>query len=225
MVVMKRWLVALVVLLAAALSVPTAQVPSPSGVLTLVWGDPVDGPGEAQFQILLSTGSGEAVELEFDPGAEPTFDILRRLNGQRVTAVGAFATSSAVSGRSVLHVESLRLASGDHITSAADPAPVFGAQPWITLQGKFADFPNPPQINTGLLFGTAYPSPEEFWQQTSFGNITLAGSALAAPVTLPSPRASYLFPKGSANLTIGLCLHAVDPKAIVIASHKTEMTP
>jgi len=202
MVVMKRWSVALVILVAAFLNSPNAQAPAPAGVLTLLWGDPVDAPGTPQFQILLAMDNGNSVQLEFDPGAEPAFDVLHRLNGRRVTTTSAFVTAGAAGDQQVLHVQSLRLASGEHISAAEQPAPLTGAQPWITLRCKFADFTNEPAINTGLLFGTGYPSPEEFWQETSYGNITLAGSALGPWVTLPQARAAYFFSSGSANLTM-----------------------
>ena len=50
MLTINRWPIAIVVLLATATGGPTAQAPSPAGVLTPGWGDPIDAPAGGPAQ-------------------------------------------------------------------------------------------------------------------------------------------------------------------------------
>jgi M6 family metalloprotease-like protein len=215
LVICRRALALLFILTIAATA--SAQTSSITGQLSMLWGDPQDGAGEPQFSVRLLQGE-QAITLQFADGAQPPFDQLHRLDGKLVSVRGQFAgpATGGAAGDSVFVVSSVDgLASAPAGAAAApEPAPIFGAQPWITLRCKFNDSPGvEPAVNQSLLTGTGYPSVNHYYREASFGNMNLDGSAVAPWVVLPKPWASYNTSTGSANLELLAidCAAAADP--------------
>ena len=172
-----------------------------TGRIGLLWGDPLEGGLDSQFVMQLFTDAGERWELVFPEGSQPAWPDLRRLTGEMVRLTGTPLTTAAArpDSRGQFRVESW-----DHVpgaeTAGVDAAPLFGSQPWVTVRCRFADSTTTtPTVNTSLLTGTAYPSMDQYWRETSFNNINVSGSAITEWINLPQIR-SYYITGGSANL-------------------------
>ncbi len=212
------WLAAVLLFVVGAHTSFHAQTTSVTGRLTLVWGDAVDGPGEHQFLVHVTDGELRRVRLVFGAGAEPPYEELLRLNGQLVTVAGVLssAPADAVNAQDVLYVQQ-----HDWVRPLADtaPAPISGAQPWVTLLCRFGDSTTVTRnVNTSLLTGSAYPSLDFYWRETSYDNINLTGSAVSEWVNLPNPRSYYVYDSngdGTEDANLGRlvndCTTAADP--------------
>jgi hypothetical protein len=195
----------------------SAQTSSITGQLSLLWGDPQDGVGEPQFSIQLLQGA-QTITLQFADGEQPPFDQLHRLSGRLVSVRGQFAgpAAAAAGAPRVFAVSTFDGLAATPAGAAAppEPAPIVGAQPWITLRCKFADSPGvEPAFNTSIVTGTGYPSANHYFREASFGNINLDGSAAMQWVTLPRPWSDYVRSTGSANIDLlaADCAAAFDP--------------
>ena len=71
-----------------------------------------------------------------------------------------------------------------------------GPQPWITVLCKFSDNPNEPKPVSYFqnMYDSAYPSLDHYWQEISYSEINLFGSAAVNRwYSLPQPRSWYVY--------------------------------
>lgn len=193
------------VILGAQAVVPSAQTPAAQplsaadGTITVTWGDPLpDAAGSPRVLVHLNTAAGAQHLLTFAPG------VLEQAGG--LTAVhmrDAHIEGLATAGDGVTSgylVSSLRL----FPRAAADPEPaVTGAQPWVDVLCKFSDKPaepKPPSYFQDLMSGNPFGL-DHYWREVSYDLANIAGSAVTSWVTLPQPRAYYVPPGSSANLS------------------------
>jgi M6 family metalloprotease-like protein len=211
----KPSLAALLPLLAVALAA-FVRVPPPadtvSGWVQVLWRSPrVPGAGPDVVAVYLVDERGRATPLTIPPAEAAPLGGLPRLNGRRVTVTGERAGTGA---RSPLRVRSIRAEAGPRLSAAAAAQP--GAHAFVTLLCRFPDGPaaDPHPLDTYRQWmGAAYPGIDHFWREVSGGAITLAGSVVRGPWTLPRPKAWY-FPDGaiSHERLASDCLAAADPE-------------
>src|SRR4051812_16693899 len=97
--------VGLVALLIAGAATTVFGQTQLSGRVGLVWGDPNDGPGAAEFRVYLFRDGAEPIALQFPPDSQPPYDELLRANGRVVTVTGAADSSArSVDGRATFRV-------------------------------------------------------------------------------------------------------------------------
>lgn len=162
------------------------------GRIVAVAGDPkTAAAGESVQNYSLATADG-VVDLGVDASTEPAV----------LAAVGSRATVRGTPRRGgqldVLTVQP----NTNRLTSARLSNPVTGSQRWATLLCRFAGDPSVPHAMSwyeGLVGGeTSFIS--DYFEETSYGSIDLAGTTVMSWVDLPRTRASY-GPPASADLS------------------------
>jgi M6 family metalloprotease-like protein len=186
--------IVLLAVVAANMSV-SGQSGSVTGRLALVWGDSFGARPESRSLAYLFSDGSAPTRLVFPPGQQP--ENLLQLNGQLVTASGIRQSSNpgvAAPAQDVMIVQQLDWVRPLAPGTAPEPAITIGPQPWVTVLCRFSDSSTVTRnINTSFLTGTSYPSLDEYWRETSFNNVNLAGSAVNVWVNLPQPRSYYIY--------------------------------
>lgn len=154
-----------------------------SGVLSVIYGDPQGGSREqpsTEYHLVSDTGtafklvSGRAQE---DPAE------WAGLNGQHVVVTGRLSASGTLVTQEIRPEQ------------RADGAGLLaGPQPFVTILCKFSDIASQHRsldYFQGMMSAT-YPGLDHYWQETSYGNITLEGSSAVGPYAMPQPRTYYL---------------------------------
>jgi M6 family metalloprotease-like protein len=197
---------AAILLLAASASSLLAQ--ERTGWFNVTWVDPPRGQRPAAPIYGLSDAQGRWTRLEVDADALRAAGGLRALEGKRVTVsgdltIGAAPPQGISPQTSTLRVRSLR---------SLDPAPAgpsasisaIGAtevKPYVMLLCSFPDNQDDlyPKSRYETLLGPTRPNMGHYYDEASFGRLSLAGSAVAGWFTLPSPYGFY-YPNGGASL-------------------------
>ena len=191
MPMMRRLLPALLLPLAC---VAAAQTPV-QGTLELRWGDPAPGAVlPARFEASLVAADGRRLGLETGRARRAARD-LYALAGRPVAA--SLEPAPWIGG--LAPVDALVPADA----SAAAPAAVIGAQPWVTLLCKFADISAEPKALPyfGTMLSNSTGRLDHYWREVSYGKANVAGSSAYGWFTLPQPRSYYVPSGGSADLT------------------------
>ena len=168
-----------------------------TGVLSVVWGDPQPGSGEAsQTVYYLLDDAGNRLRVEIDDAALAAAGGIRAVSGRRVTVSGPTIPAAPGSDEAPsLRVESITLASGQ----AAGPEPITGSQPYVSILCKFSDVSATPKNLTYFknMYSNSYPGLDHYWRQTSFDNVNIVGSNAYGWFTLPHPRSYYFDSNGN----------------------------
>lgn len=194
-----------------------------TGVLTVVWGDARDGTSSVAFH--LNTADGRRRELRVDPA---TAAGLWRLNGREVVVYpgGPLATAgpSATTGPSAggpLPVE--RIAAADAADRAAADDPVAGELPYLSLLCAFPDGDDTFRSTAFHrdMYGNDAPQMGHYWDDLSYGAVSLAGSDVAGPFAMPHPYAAYGIVDFNEDLDrlAADCVAAADPTVDFSAYH------
>lgn len=182
-----------------------------TGRLELTWGDPGavakagQGPGE-RFQVTLVDDAGGRHALDPDQALRAADD-LYALYGRRI-AVSTRSVGAKTDGRAaraidaIVPIDDLVPASSLSRTrtgvKARAPAQggqkITGVTSWVTLMCKFSDIATEqkPLSFFQSQYGTAIGQLDHYWQEVSYGQINLAGSAAYGWVNLPEPRSVYV---------------------------------
>lgn len=94
------------------------------------------------------------------------------------------------------------------LESSAETQPVVGNQPWISIMCKFPDNDEEPKSED--FFKDMYIELEDYWEELSYGYMTLDGSTAAGWFTLPYPT-SYYYPYDKRGMIFSHCIEAADP--------------
>lgn len=72
--------------------------------------------------------------------------------------------------------------------------PLEGPLPFLTVLCKFADVPDEPEppAHFERLLGAQHPGLDAYWQEVSYGRISLAGSKVVGWLTLPRAKGAYV---------------------------------
>ena len=174
------------------------------GRLELVWGDqaPVGrarafGP-ESRFRAELVDDAGVRHALDATEALHAAND-LYSLYGRRVavsTVPVAAKRGSAAGARidAIVPIDDLVGARAKAPVRAASVAAVAGTTTWVTLMCRFSDIATEqkPQSFFQGQYGTAIGQLGNYWDEVSYGQINLAGSAAYGWKSLPQPRSYYV---------------------------------
>lgn len=191
-------------LLAGVLAV--AVLPSPmlaaqeivQGMMELRWGDPKGGPGEparpSRFTATLVTDDGRRIRLEPAHAKRAAGDLYALAN-RRVAIEFAAQQKSTQLREAGLIVPADRLSVAPQDTKRVTAAaPVTGNTRWVTLMCKFADVPD--EQKDVLFFQSQYGTLPgllgHYWNEVSYGKVTLTDSSAHGWYTLPHPRSTYI---------------------------------
>jgi M6 family metalloprotease-like protein len=209
--------------------------PSPLiGRLELAWGDPgpaakAAGVVDTEFRVTLVTDDGGRHPIDPDQALRAAED-LYALFGRRV-AVSTVPTVAKRGGAGVPVVDAafVEAAFVDAIVPIDDLSPskageivpkIAGVTVWATLMCKFSDIATEQKAQSFFQsqYGAAIGQLDHYWQEVSYGQINLAGSAAYGWATLPQPRSYYVTKdestgKDKADLTklFEDCIAAHDP--------------
>lgn len=194
------WRAAFVGVLAMMTAAPAfAQVVL--GHLELHWGDPQRVEGRAKrpdrFTATLVTDDGGRIALDPAQAKRAAGDLYALAN--RHVAVEFTAASRKASTRGVNVIVPADRLSEPGARIGADGRlqineAVLGNTRWVTLMCKFSDIADEqkPQSFFQSQYGTAPGQLGHYWNEVSYGKITLAGSNASGWFTLPSPRSTYV---------------------------------
>ena len=186
--------------LAMVASVPAfAQVVL--GQLELRWGDPQRVHAQAmrpdRFTATLVTDDGRRHPLDPAQARRAAGDLYALAN-RRVAVEFAAASRKSSTRRVEVIVPADRLSQpgarvGDDGRLRISDA-VLGNTRWVTLMCKFSDIASEqkPQSFFQSQYGTAPGQLDHYWNEVSYGKVTLTGSGASGWFTLPSPRATYV---------------------------------
>ena len=182
-----------------------------TGRLELVWGDPgeaaksSEGPG-ARFQVTLVDDAGRRHALDPDQALRAADD-LYALYGRRI-AVSTTTTAAKTGGRALRVIDAIvpigdladdlapsRTRAGFGTRAPVQGGPkITGVTSWVTLMCKFSDIATEQKTLSFFQsqYGTAIGQLDHYWQEVSYGQINLAGSAAYGWATLPEPRSTYV---------------------------------
>ena len=156
------------------LVVGAAPPPSPpaSGQVFVRWTD--------DFAARVSTRT--FLRADPTPGARPV--VLSDAEGRRLFSLPRVPRPQAPAGTS-------RAAGGRAVAqSSSSPWPMFGAQPWVTILVRFADStdatPHPREWYEHIMADV-----DRWYQEVSYGQMSLAGSKVVGWVNLPRRKADY----------------------------------
>ena len=181
--------------------------PSLSGVLTIIWGDARDGTSAVSYY--LTTADGRRHELSLAPTAAP--DAVWRLNGRPVTVYTAGASVAVRSASAAEPLVALRVVATDR---AGDNDPLAGQLPYLSLLCAFPDGDGAFGSATfhRQMYGNNAPQLGHYWDDLSYGAVSLAGSDVAGPFAMPHPTAAYGIPSAvDLHRLAADCFAAADP--------------
>lgn len=178
-------------LLAMLMAGAAARAADVEGVLTLRWGDAVDGAPKTetlQAEIVGKNGyTYQVAAAQALADGLPIYD----MNGHDVVA-SLDARRKTDAGFRLIGIAS---------KSGAAVEPVADARPWINLLCKFADVSDEPttaaRVDASFAPGGGLT---QFWDRTSGGFVDLGRSKSMGWFVLPSPRAAYFDGNGNPNL-------------------------
>jgi hypothetical protein len=202
---------ALIMLWAVGAKRAVAQAVSLSGHFHVIWEnappDPTRGAVvEGGARYVLIDDQGQWIELLLDEtlieGGPLAFNRKRvRIEGAGVDAPSEQALVSPEQGQRV-QVQLMQFEQPADAKAAALGVPslgVTGAQPWVNILCRFADAagvtPHPVSWFEKLM-ETVYPGMDHYWQELSYGQINLTGTAVAGWYDLPQPRSYYVHSSG-----------------------------
>lgn len=200
------------------------------GRLELAWGDPgpaakAAGVVDSEFRVTLVDDGGGRHPLDPDQALRAADD-LYALFGKRV-AVSTVPAAAKRGGAGTTRVDAAAVV--DAIVPIGDLSPskageiapkVVGVTVWATLMCKFSDIATEQKAQSFFQsqYGAAIGQLDHYWQEVSYGQINLAGSAAYGWATLPQPRSYYVTKdestgKDKADLTklFEDCIAAHDP--------------
>jgi M6 family metalloprotease-like protein len=162
------------------------------GVLTLRWGDPLDGSDKTErLQAEIVSKRGYTYPISAEQALEdglPLFDLAGR---EVVAAIDERRKSDA----------GYRLV-GVAAKSGSGPEPVVDGRPWVNLLCKFADITDEP---TSVARIDAAFAPDggmtSYFQKVSGGFVDLGRSRSLGWFVLPNPRSTYVDANGNPNLS------------------------
>lgn len=176
-----------------------------TGRLELVWGDPGPAAKSAgitatEFRVTLVDDDGGRHPLDPDQALRAAED-LYALFGRRV-AVSTVPAATKQGGRAARVVDAI-VPVGDLVRSKAGEfrPKIAGVTVWATLMCKFNDIATEQKTQSFFQsqYGTAVGQLDHYWQEVSYGQINLAGSAAYGWATLPQPRSYYVTRDEAAN--------------------------
>lgn len=162
-----------------------------TGVLTGMWEDFFDGTGASIIHFTLNEKGGGRYELVLDGMPSTAPQQLWRLNGEQVTISGQVIGNELVANRKPqLYVSAVyaNLPHGDRVHRN-----IVGNIPYISVLCSFpdADTSFKPASYFQRMYDDEYPMVGHFWEELSYGKVSLAGSGVAGPYPMPHPRPYY----------------------------------
>lgn len=165
------------------------------GSLQLQWGDPrggVDQPKQtAKFNATLVADDGSRHVLDAAQARRAAGD-LYALSNRRVAV--QFSPAKRAGGlrsiEAIVPVEALHMSASTQVMAKA----VSGTTRWVTIACKFNDVATEQKPVTFFQgqYGTAPGQLGHYWNEVSYGKISLAGSTAHGWFTLPQARSHYI---------------------------------
>jgi M6 family metalloprotease-like protein len=185
---LRRPLARLALLLALPLSANAADV---EGVLTVRWGDPLDGKEQIErLQAEIVGKSGHVYPVAAQEALEAGHSLFELSGRPVVAALDARRKSDG----------GYRL-QGMTAKAGSAPEPVADARPWVNLLCKFADLADEP--TTAARMDAAF-APEGamtgYWNKVSGGFVDLSATRTLGWFVLPEPRSAYIDANNNPNL-------------------------
>ncbi|GAA4795405.1 hypothetical protein [Lysobacter hankyongensis] len=176
------------------------------GRLELAWGDPgpaakAAGVVDSEFRVTLVADDGGRHPIDPDQALRAAHD-LYALFGRRVAVSTAPAAAKRGGAGAAVVVDAIVPIGDLSPSKAGEIAPkVAGVTVWATLMCKFSDIASEqkPQSFFQSQYGSAVGQLDHYWQEVSYGQINLAGSAAYGWATLPQPRSYYVTRDEAAN--------------------------
>lgn len=181
------------------------------GRLELAWGDPgpaakAAGVVDGEFRVTLVDDDGDRHPIDPDEALRAAED-LYALFGKRVAVSTLPAVAKRGGARAAVVVDAPVV---DAIVPVGDLSPskageiapkVAGVTVWATLMCKFSDIATEQKAQSFFQsqYGIAAGQLDHYWQEVSYGQINLAGSAAYGWATLPQPRSYYVTRDEAAN--------------------------
>ncbi|MEP6780360.1 MAG: hypothetical protein ABJC26_10765 [Gemmatimonadaceae bacterium] len=182
---------------------PHAANAQATGVLTVLWGDPIPGStAPSKVELWLNEDGGRMTRVYATDVIVSRAGGIMALNKTRVTVSGVRQPDAIRAGADEINASIISPVRQlvKQLPTANLLAP--GSKPFITILCKFADVPGEPTTPsnvTTLISGPAYPSIDHYYRELSNNQIDLGGSNVVGWFTLPQPRSYYV--NSSLNFT------------------------
>jgi M6 family metalloprotease-like protein len=169
-----------------------SQANSLSGVLSIIWGDNIDGKSTTVYS--LTSDSGQRTVLQIDDTISKKVGGILRFNGKKVTVEGSLVQPSNVSNASgvnqiqppVLQVDTITIITplesrAPEIKGEPEAAAVSGSHPWITIMCKFSDIASEPHNLSYFqgMYSDTKPGLNHYWKEVSLNTFDITGSTVA----------------------------------------------
>ena len=190
-----------------------AAGPAFTGVLTIIWGDSRDGTATVAFYLNMADGRRRELSL----ASTAVDDDLWRLNGHPVTVY-----TTGDQAREASPVVPLLVARIVANGRATENDRLAGELPYLSLLCAFPNgdgsFESPTFYRE--MYGNDAPQLGHYWDDLSYGAVSLAGSDVAGPFAMPHPFAAYGIPEAEDLQRLGAdCIAAADPTVDFSAFH------
>ncbi|MEP6764848.1 MAG: hypothetical protein ABJB66_11080 [Gemmatimonadaceae bacterium] len=203
-----------VVLCGFAALAPHAANAQASGVLTVLWGDPVPGSAAAsKVELWLNEDNGRMTRVDATDVVMSRAGGIMALNKARVTISGVRQPDALRVGAEQISASNItpvrQLIKQPVVANLLAP----GSKPFITILCKFADVsgePIAPSNITTLINGSSYPSIDHYYRELSNNQIDLNGSNVVGWFTLPQPRSYYVSSSLNFSALTNDCTAAAD---------------
>jgi len=167
------------------------------GRLEVVWGDPQNATTGHRFELTLVDDAGRRHPLH--PGeALRAAEDLYGLFGKRVavSTVPATAKRGASGARTIDAIVPIGDLVSDLVASKAAefPTKIAGTTLWVTLPCRFSDLASTSRTQNYFqsIYGTQPTQLGHYWDEVSYGKISIVGSVARDWKTLPQPRSVYV---------------------------------
>ncbi len=192
-----------------------------SGWFSVIWGEsknPSNGIPVTRY--LLTDDSGKSTNLILGEVVSGLAGGVISLDNKYVTVEGTWLDQSSTGQNSVLNVTSISLASSKGLSESRETAGVSGTIPFISILCKFNDVAVEPK-DLGYfqgLYSTSGPQLGDYWDQVSYGQISMIGSNAVGWFTLPQSKSYYVYDMNSDGYvdldfdrTANDCIATADP--------------
>lgn len=208
-----------------------AEVTTRTGLLTIVWGNNIDGKTAVIYTMTNTTGQRTTLQISDDLSKK--LGGILQYNGKQVTVRGTWLATPSLSGaragpeaqpQEVFNVDVIKLTvppetSAPTPEGAPGPAGVSGSHPWVSIMCKASDIADEPQDYAYFdgMYSDTKPGLNHYWKELSFNNFDVTGSGVAGTgwYTLPHGDAHYnpTASSGGADTTALMtdCIAEADP--------------
>ena len=142
---------------------------------------------------ILTNDAGESITLILSENVAGLGSGIQSFNHMYVTVEGIWSDAADNQINPTLQVTGISM--DDVQTDSISAESLTGSRPFISILCKFNDISDEPKSQAYFqdMYSSSYPGLSNYWNEVSYGQFNLAGSAAAGWFTLPQPRSYYVY--------------------------------